>query len=425
MRARDGAGKVWIVGGGLAGLSTAVALAEKGVAVELIEGAAQVGGRCRSYVDPVLDMTIDNGNHLVLSGNHATFAYLRAIGAEDRMAGPETALFHFHDVRSGQAWRIRPNEGPLAWWVMTNSRRVPGTRTSDYLSLLALLNPAADKRIDQVIDCRGALWERLLQPFLLAALNTDPAGASAALAGAVIRETLAKGGRAYRPRIAHPSLAAAFLEPALSYLAGKGVAVRLGQRVRAVRYDGERAIGLATPDGEIEVGPADAVVIATPPWISKELVAELSVPDRFTPIVNAHFKLAPPPGATPMVGVIGGKAEWIFAFDDRLSVTVSGADHMVDMDREALAEMFWQDIAAVHGLGEKPPPAWQIVKERRATFEATPDQDAKRPGAQTRWRNLILAGDWTKTGLPATIEGAIRSGATAANLASHAIRPGT
>ena len=416
-------GKVWVIGGGLAGLSTAVALAARGVSVELVEGAAQAGGRCRSYVDPVLDMTIDNGNHLVLSGNRATFAYLRAIGAEDRMSGPATARFDYHDVRTGEAWTIRPNEGPLAWWVLAKSRRVPGTSVGDYLALLAFLNPGAGKRIDEVMDCTGPLWDRLLESFLLAALNTDPAGASAALAGAVIRETLVKGGRHYRPRIAHPSLAAAFVEPALAFLARKGAGVRLGQRVRAIRYEDDRVAAVSLPEGEIVLGANDAVVLATPPWISQPLVPDLTAPDRFTPIVNAHFKAAPPPGAPSMVGVIGGKAEWIFAFEDRISVTVSGAEHMVDLDRDTLAEMFWRDIAAVHGLGERPP-AWQIVKERRATFEATPEQNAKRPDARTRWRNLILAGDWTNTGLPATIEGAIRSGDKAAGLAFDAVRSG-
>jgi hypothetical protein len=115
--------------------------------------------------------------------------------------------------------------------------------------------------------------------------------------------------------------------------------------------------------------------------------------------------------------VIGGAAQWIFAFEDRLSVTVSAADDLADIDREALARRFWADIAKVHGLGPEPPP-WRIVKERRATFAATPEQNARRPGARTRWANLFLAGDWTATGLPATIEGAIRSGKTAA---SHAL----
>ncbi len=101
---------------------------------------------------------------------------------------------------------------------------------------------------------------------------------------------------------------------------------------------------------------------------------------------------------------------------DRVSVTVSGADQLVDLDRESLARRLWRDVAAVHGMSEELPP-WQIVKEKRATFAANPEQDARRPNAATSFDNLVLAGDWTQTGLPATIEGAIRSGHKAAQLA--------
>jgi len=117
-----------------------------------------------------------------------------------------------------------------------------------------------------------------------------------------------------------------------------------------------------------------------------------------------------------MLGVIGGTAEWIFTFPDRISVTVSGADAIVDEDREVLATRIWSDVAKALGLSA-PMPIWQIVKEKRATFAATPTQDGKRPAAKTGWPNLFLAGDWTQTGLPATIEGALRSGETAAALA--------
>ena len=117
-----------------------------------------------------------------------------------------------------------------------------------------------------------------------------------------------------------------------------------------------------------------------------------------------------------MLGVIGGTVEWIFSFPDRIAITISGADRLVDMEREALARLLWRDVA----LSLKLPaelPQWQIVKEKRATFAATPEQDAKRPAARTQWSNLLLAGDWTATGLPATIEGAIRSGEKAAQFA--------
>jgi uncharacterized protein with NAD-binding domain and iron-sulfur cluster len=105
----------------------------------------------------------------------------------------------------------------------------------------------------------------------------------------------------------------------------------------------------------------------------------------------------------------------VFAFPDRLSVTISGADRLLDAPREELAQTLWQEVAKVVGVAGAMP-LWQLIKERRATFAALPGQDRKRPGAATRYTNMALAGDWTATGLPGTIEGAIRSGNRAADL---------
>ncbi len=406
----------YVIGAGLAGLSAAVSLSASGMQVQLIEGANQAGGRCRSYFDPVLNRVIDNGNHLVLSGNHAVHHYLRTIGALDRLVGPERARFEFADVQTGARWIIAPNDGMLPWWVTAKSRRVPGSSLGEYLALAKLLAPPRGKRIDQVIDCRGPLWEKLLRPLLLAALNTDPETGSADLAAAVIRETLARGGRAYRPRIASPTLAAAFVDPALAYLKAKGATVRVGTRLRQLGLEGTRVTSLMLADETIAIAPSDRVVLATPAWITQDLLPGISAPNEFCSIVNAHFAVAPAPDTPLMTGVIGGTAEWIFAFPDRFSVTVSAADKIVELDREALAKVLWHDVAAVHHLGPEPP-AWQIVKERRATFAATPEQAARRAKPETAWANLFLAGDWTDTGLPATIEGAVRSGFRAAKLA--------
>jgi len=175
-------------------------------------------------------------------------------------------------------------------------------------------------------------------------------------------------------------------------------------------------MALNTAEAAWPVAPGDVVVLAVPPWSAADLIPGLTVPNDFRAIVNAHFKTAAPAGSPPMLGVIGGTAEWIFTFHDRISVTVSGADAIVDQDREDLAIRIWADVSKALNL-KVPMPAWQIVKEKRATFAATPQQDARRPAARTQWRNLFLAGDWTQTGLPATIEGALRSGETAAALA--------
>jgi uncharacterized protein with NAD-binding domain and iron-sulfur cluster len=121
------------------------------------------------------------------------------------------------------------------------------------------------------------------------------------------------------------------------------------------------------------------------------------------------------PGGAGFLGIIGGTAEWLFARPHVLSVTISAANRLVDREAEALATTVWPEVAAAAGL-TVPMPPWRVVKERRATFAATPAQNARRPGPRTALANLILAGDWTATGLPATIEGAIRSGDRAAAL---------
>ena len=360
-------------------------------------------------------MTIDNGNHLVLSGNQAVQRYLGLVGASDRLTGPDHARFVFGDIRTGELWTIRPNEGPLPWWVLDASRRVPGSNAGDYLGLAGLLYPGADQRVDEAISANGVVWERLIAPFLLAALNTAPETGSAALAAAVVRETLAKGGRAYRPRIAHPTLAAAFVEPATAFLSANGGRLYLGRRLRKIGFGDGKIAALSFSDQEDAITD-QLVILAVPPWVAQELIPGLTAPDEFRSIVNAHFAIIPPPGAEPMIGLIGGTSEWIFTFPDRISVTVSGADRLQDIDREELARTLWGEVAGVLKIKSEMP-AWQVLKERRATFAATPQQARKRPGAKTGWSNLLLAGDWTDTGLPATIEGALRSGFHAAELA--------
>ncbi|WP_454885525.1 hydroxysqualene dehydroxylase HpnE [Sphingomonas oryzagri] len=400
-----------VIGAGLAGLSAAVALSEAGYAVTLSEAARQAGGRCRSYRDPQLGLTIDNGNHLVLSGNKAVRDYLATIGASDRLVGPEEARFPFTDMASGERWVLHPNAGLIPWWLFSKRRRVPGTAPLDYLVLARLMGASAEQTIGQVLRPKGALWERLLDTFLVSALNTPAKGGSAALAGAIVRETLAKGGSACRPMIAEPTLAAAFVDPALAWLETRGANIRLGRRLRALAL-GERVTALDFADGREEVAAGEPVVLAVPAWVAADLIPGLVVPDEHHAIVNAHF-LATAPGAAPITGVVGGTAEWVFAFPDRLSTTTSAADALAEEDRETVARKLWADVARVHDLPSDLP-RWQIVTEKRATFSATPDQEKRRPGCRSSHDNLFLAGDWTKTGLPATIEGAIRSGRTAA-----------
>jgi hypothetical protein len=203
----------------------------------------------------------------------------------------------------------------------------------------------------------------------------------------------------------------------LATLARSGGEIRFGQRLRGIRFEGDRAVGLDFGRDELLLEAGNALILAVTAPVAGDLIPELTVPNEFRAIVNAHFKVASLPGpAHSFLGLIGGTAEWIFLKPGIISTTTSAADRLIERSAEDLARAIWGDVARAYGLDGDRLPVWRLVKEKRATFAATPTQLARRPAARTRWSNLILAGDWTDTGWPATIEGAIRSGFTAAEL---------
>jgi squalene-associated FAD-dependent desaturase len=406
-----------IIGAGISGLSAAVRLANAGYTVQVHEATQQLGGRCRSYFDSATNLTIDNGNHLLLSGNHHARAYARSIGTEAGLVGPKSAQFPFVDITTGQRWQLDLGDGRLPLWVFDEARRVPDTSLRDYLALMPLIWAGTSKLVGKTIPCEGTLYQRLVQPLLLAALNVDPPEGSAGLAGAIVRETLLAGGQACRPLIARDGLSSVLVDPAIRLLEGKGGSVLLGHELREFTTADGKVSELKFGTDTISVGAGDVVVLAVPPRSAASLLPGLKTPSKFRAIVNAHFRFDPPKDAPPIVGVVGGLVEWLFAFPQRLSVTISNGDRLVDMPREELALAIWRDVCKAAGLpGDPALPPWQIVRERRATFEATPEQNALRPGPVTAYKNLFLAGDWTDTGLPATIEGSVRSGDRAADL---------
>ena len=406
---------VHIIGAGISGLSAAVRLANAGFSVHVHEATQQAGGRCRSYFDAATNLTIDNGNHLLLSGNRHALAYARSIGTEAGLVGPQRAQFSFVDLANGQRWQLDLGDSRLPLWLFDKARRVPDTGLRDYLALMPLIWAAPSRLVGDAIPCEGTLYRRLVQPLLLAALNVDPPEGSAGLAGAVVRETLLAGGQACRPLIARDGLSAVLVEPAIELLRNKGASIQFGHELRALGLSAGGIGELKFGADAVIVAPDDAVILAVPPRPAAGLLPGLKTPTKFRAIVNAHFRFDPPKDMPPLIGVVGGLVEWLFAFPQRLSVTISNGDRLVDLPREELAQAIWRDVCAAAGVaGELPP--WQIVRERRATFEATPEQNALRPGAETALKNLFLAGDWTDTGLPATIEGSVRSGDRAADL---------
>ena len=409
-----------IIGAGVAGLATAVSLAREGRAVTLYEASGQAGGRCRSYRDAKLGRAIDNGNHLLLSGNAAAMRYLDDIGAGDALIGPASARFPFLDLRTGRRWCLRPNAGRLPWWTLHADRRVPGTSGWDYLSALRFAVAGADRTVADCVGDGGVLFERFWEPLAVAALNTPARAGAARLLWPVLRDTFARGEAACRPRIVRNGLSETFVNPALDFLHRRGAAVRFGHRLRRIAYAGGAASRLRFGAETVVLRGGDSVVLALPPLATAGLVPGLSVPEQSHAIVNAHFRLPEPAGLAadlPLLGLIGGTAQWLFARGDVVSITVSAADSLATEPADVIARKAWADVATALGFGRDTVPVCRVIKERHATFAQTPEGARRRHGTRTKFANLYLAGDWIDTGLPATIESAVRS----AHMVAHAV----
>lgn len=414
--------KVHIVGGGMAGLAAAVRCVEAGLEVSLSEGAPQAGGRCRSFDDATLGAVIDNGNHLILGANPAIFAHLKSIGRDGALTPLDPPRFPFVDLKAGTNWVVRPGMSRLPWWLLVPGRSVPDARVRDYIAVLRLLSAPPSARLGDYIDEGAPMFSRFWEPFALGVMNTETKDASAHLIGRVLSETLLKGGAASRPYFADQGLGHALVEPAVAWLLSKGASIAFSRRLRAIDFSGDRLRRLTFADGAIDVAGDESVILAVPSWEAGALLPGVTVPQETRPIVNAHFRVEGAvafPDAAPFLGVIGGTAHWLFRRGPIVSATVSAAGALADMPGDEVARAIWRDIAQVLGRPADAIPANRIIKERRATIAQTPAQNALRPPARTRWANLVLAGDWTQTGLPATIEGAVRSGHLAAQLARN------
>lgn len=381
---------VIIAGAGLAGLSCAVSLVEAGIEVELHEAAPQAGGRCRSWHDPILGIEIDNGTHLLVGGNPFAWNYLRAIGAENSLI-PLPDRLPMLDLQTGRRW--------LSGGV---------DLLPTLLASVPRLGLGGDKTVAEALG-HSRHYHSFWRPLTLAVLNSPPETAPASLLKAVAQRSLWKGRsacRLYQPR---RSLSASYVEPALAFLRKAGVQIHLNHPLRQIQREAGGGVELGFDDQRRRLSRHDRLVLALPPWAAGKLLP--SLPELpASPITNLHLKLAADQLdglADGILGCIGGSEPWLFRRGNILSITVSAAERSV--------ECLWTDISNTLKIKGSIPPH-RLITEKRATIRHDRASESLRPQADAH-DSLILAGDWTATGLPCCIEGAILSGRRAAQLA--------
>ncbi|MEL6259038.1 MAG: FAD-dependent oxidoreductase, partial [Pseudomonadota bacterium] len=235
-----------------------------------------------------------------------------------------------------------------------------------------------------------------------------------------------RDGRLARPMFAPDGLGEALVSPALSALEAAGAPVTFNRVVKGLVREAGRVAALNfARDGDVALGPNDHVIIAAPPIRLNALYPEARAPEDASSILNAHFVVENPglvDNAPPIVGLVGGVAQWIFPRGDIVSVTVSAAEAVEGAERphDEITPLIWDEIKIALELPDDSRyAAARIIREKRATFVQTPENVRRRPKQSTLLKNLYLAGDTVDTGLPATIEGAVRSGFRAAELVAR------
>ncbi len=406
---------VHVIGGGLAGLAAALECTHQGLSVVLYEASPELGGRARSYFSNELNAHIDNGAHAVLQNNTNVQRYLGLCGSFGALTRFGTDGLPFYDIGSQKTWTLKL---PSALW--NSAHRPPDVSMIDLLAGLKLLTANGQRNAADALRASPQAFATLWEPLCTSALNTPLAESSAASLAIVLKQMALPGGLRSGLLLPKQSLTSTYITPTQMWLESRGVGIKLGSPVRHLTTTNQRVTDLVL-DENISFNADDVIILALPPW--SPVLNDIGISTdrfRYAPIVNAHFKL-PAPAASQFTGLIGGHGQWVLVRDGIASVTVSAADDLNSQMPQVIAQTLWAEIAQLLNQPSVLPP-FHVIKERRATLRHTPGLDSHRPGASTKFQNLFLAGDWTNTGLPCTLESAIQSGFGAAQHAARALK---
>ena len=430
--------KIVVLGAGYAGLAAAAELVLRGHDVTLIEGRALLGGRAHSFNDTKTGLVLDNGQHILMGCYHESLALLQKFGLSDRLYAPPridvpfasekgrsrmiatapeplhllSALLHFEELTSADKW---------AATKLALRMRLGGEPRKDETVATWMT------RWGQTPNLIRALWD----PLCVAALNEPVGTASATLFATVIRRSFLAGAKDSSILLSRVGLSELFAPEVKRMLEMCGSTLRTNAMVAGLDFSGGTLREVRLSDGST-LQP-QAVVSALPWHVLRGLLPKESKLARTctqigdAPIVSLHLWLDRPVLNEPFIGLLDSPVHWVFSRDHIhgpnpagqeghvITAVVSGARDLVDKTGPELEELTLRELARFLPEARGVRVLHRMVyKARSATFAATPQTELVRPGPITEWSNFWLAGDWTDTGYPATIEGAIASGNRAA-----------
>ncbi len=428
--------RVAIIGGGVSGLSAAVTLAKQSqhksgqrFHITILESLSKLGGRVYSFTDKNFSKPIDNGQHIMMGCYRETISYCRQIGSMDKLLFQENLSIPFiayaDEITLLQAPAL-PYPLNLLWAMLSyrgldiiSKWKLIGFLMAMKFSNrpLSWVNESAAEwleRFDQTPQICSALWNILV----VGILNTKPEIGSARLFEKVLREIFFTDSFSSTMVVPKTDLSDVLINPAIEYLGTRGGSVRFNERILAIEENNATLI-LTNCKGHTEI--FDAVIFAIPLFALRKIegiFSFITLPENdfdYSPIISFHFELKHNPLKEKYYALLASPIEWVFNHGSHISTVTSAATAWIGKSQNELLPLFKGELKKYFGISEDDIIAYRMVKEKRATFVPDIETESKRKKImQCSLGNVYLAGDWTNTGLPATIEGAILSGKIAA-----------
>ncbi len=440
---------VIVIGGGFAGLSAATALAAKGHTVTVLEGRQILGGRAYSFVDPVTGDSVDNGQHLFMGCYAETLQFLQRIGSLGALTFQPSMYIPFIGT-GGRRAVLRCLSLPSPWHLYSGLLRLKTLSWGDRWRLrhvqTELQKNESVKDLDQItvdewlVRCRQSerarrhLWDLIT----IACLNEDPRIASAATFVAVLKQAFFGDVNASSLAFANVGLTDLYVPQAMRYLEEAGGDVRSKCPVQRLEVSRAHVEAVVLRNGErLE---ADAVIAAVPPWALLKLLAQEWTEREpyfeklksltYAPIISIHLWFERAITDELFAGLLDTHIQWLFnrshihhnakTKEGYVSLVISGAHRFVDWTDKRILSMALVELKRLFPKAREASLLRSLViKETHATLSPKIGTEEVRPDWESPIKNLWVAGDWTNTGLPATIESACVSGHRCAELISR------
>jgi len=411
-----------IIGGGFAGLSAAVNLSAKGKKVELIEASQKLGGRAYSFTDKSTGTIIDNGQHIMMGCYRDTIKFFEMIGAKKNLIFQDSLKVNFLKP-SFNLVPLEVSSGLYPFNLLTGLLRYKALTLKERFILLYffLKLPLSSGRDltkitvhewlleeNQNEHIRKAFWE----PLTVGALNTSTNKASAKVLKDILIEIFFMGGKAAIIILPGHGLTESYCMNAMNFIETRGGKVVTGEQVEKLWVDGNKIKAIQSNKRIIK--DFKYVISAVPFYsLDKILRNRKVIPDpgfQYSSILNVHIWLKENNIDKTFYGLIDSGIHWVFNHGTHLTIVRSDADELMETGKDEIYEFLKNELFKYLSIDENNIIHYSVIKEKRATFIPSNDILLKRPGIETKLENLFLAGDWIDTGLPSTIESAVKSG---------------